>query len=199
MDDDDGDSPTDSRLVRQTLRLYGSIYGGSLLLFLLFRRLFPRAFNIREWSSTQKSKIASFKYANDVSWLWQVFQVSDIELHEHCGMDAVCFLRALRFGRKLTIMGCLQAIYLIPIYYTADRNSEKDIFAKISIDNLEDSSKRLLATVVATYVCFAYTMHLILVEYKWYTAHRHKFLSEIKPRNYAVREPQHHPKKYVAK
>jgi calcium permeable stress-gated cation channel len=215
-DEADADTGTtgeaaDSSLVLRTLRIYGSLYAVSLLLFTILRRLFPRAYNVREWSPTQQCSLAKDSiYHNPISWLWQVFAVSDLELHDQCGMDAVCFLRALRFGRKLAFLGCCQAVYLIPIYYTGgavqDPNSnnnntnnnninaaiatidlrDADFFAKISIDNVASSSHRLLGTVVAAYVCYFYTFYLILQEYKWYTAHRHKFLSETTPRNYAV-------------
>jgi hypothetical protein len=105
-------------------------------------------------------------------------------------MDALCFIRALQFGRKLAIFGCFNAIWLIPVYYTAEPSPETeyltDFLQWISISNLSSSSPRYAATVVAAYWTFLYTFYLIFKEYKWYTAWRHTFLKLKSPRNYAV-------------
>jgi hypothetical protein len=105
-------------------------------------------------------------------------------------MDALCFIRALQFGRKLAIFGCCNAIWLIPVYYTAQPSKETDyltdFFQWISISNLSSSSPRYAATVVAAYLTFLYTFYLIFKEYKWYTEWRHTFLKLKAPRNYAV-------------
>lgn len=115
----------DSELIRETLRLFGSMFLCTLLVYELFlRKRYQRLYNIRSWVEDHKCKLAMKEYSVPFSWMWQVFQISDEDLMKHCGLDALCFLRALRFGRKLTIMGCFNAIWLIPMYYTAGDSEE---------------------------------------------------------------------------
>jgi Late exocytosis, associated with Golgi transport/Cytosolic domain of 10TM putative phosphate transporter len=201
-DDDDLFAPlraatrNDSEIVRETLRIYGSLYLVCLLIFAVVRRVYPKLYNVRSWascdedSSSSPCRLARHEYTNHVSWLWEVFKVSDVDLQEECGMDAVCFLRALRFGRKLALVGCVQAIWLIPMYRTAEdsvrTNYLRDPFVLISVSNLPSHSPRFVGTIVAAYILYGYAMYLILAEYRWFTTVKHKFLSRKVPRNYAV-------------
>lgn len=120
-----------------------------------------------------------------VSWAWRVFRVDDDTLLENCGMDAVCFLRCLRLGAKLALVGIFNAIYLIPIFYTAS-DSQSDKFIRMSVANLPAGSERFAAVVVATYVAVFAALYLVAKEYNWYARLRHKFLGQDMPRNYAV-------------
>ena len=181
----------DSEIIRGTLRLYGSIFLGCLVIYeLLLRKRYPRLFNIRSWVPEHKCKLAMQEYDMPFSWIWRVFRVTDEELLDNCNLDTVCFLRALKFGRKLTILGCFNAIWLIPLYRTAKPSEEtaylEDPFVLISISNLPSSSKRFLGTVFAAYIIFFYAMYIIFHEFEWYTKFRHKFLSAKEPRNYSV-------------
>jgi len=92
----------DSEIVRQTLRLYGSIYLGCMLFFAIVRKKYPRLFNIRSWARDMKSNLAQKEYGW-FSWFWEPFKVTDEDLLQYCGFDAMAFIRALRFGRKLTL------------------------------------------------------------------------------------------------
>ena len=192
-----GDDPTiitstDSQIIRVALRIYGSIYLACMLLYVVLRKRYPRLFNVRSWAREHKSKLALALQQEYgwFSWFWRVFRVTDQELLDECGMDAICFLRALRFGRKLALLGCFNAIWLIPLYRTAPESSEtaylEDKLVLISISNLPTSSNRYLGTVIAAYITYFYAMYLIFHESKWFTACRHQFLSKKEPRNYAV-------------
>ena len=125
-----------------------------------------------------------------LSWILRVQRVSDEELLDQCGMDAVCFIRALQFGRRLCFVGCANAAWLIPLYLLApdsvETNYLKDPLSLITISNLPPTSKRFLGTVLAAYISFGYTMYLIVGEFLWYTEQRHEFLAKPKPSNYAV-------------
>jgi hypothetical protein len=94
----------------------------------------------------------------------------------------------LHFGYKVCLMGMFNSLYLFPTYATSDSEyaSEADRVAQLSVSYLPPGSLRFIAPVVASYLVFGYTMYLTLEEFKWFTAHRHAWLSEREPRNYAV-------------
>jgi hypothetical protein len=188
-DDDNLVTSNDSSIIRETLRVYGSLYLCSFFLYCILRKYYTRLFNIRSWVPELECELAKREYGF-FNWFWKVFDVTDEELFKDCGMDAMCFLRALRMGRKLSLCGCFNAIWLIPLYITATESSETeyltDIWVEMSVSNLPSSSERFLATVLASYIVFFYAMYLLFHEFKWYTKWRHKFLSKPWSRNYAV-------------
>jgi Late exocytosis, associated with Golgi transport/Cytosolic domain of 10TM putative phosphate transporter len=188
-----------SVIVRETLRLYGSLYLSCLLVYIfILNKRYPRWFNVRSWAEDEEDEsshsesspnLAQTKYATSFSWIYQVFTLyDDDQLQQHCSMDAVCFLRALRFGRVLSFMGVFNAIWLIPLYYTASDNQAPDVdpFELITVSNLPSYSNRFIGTVLAAYITYIYAMYLIFLEYQWFTAAKHTFLSTKSPRNYAV-------------
>jgi hypothetical protein len=188
-DDDNLVTSNDSSIIRETLRLYGSLYLCCFLLYCVLRKRYTRLFNVRSWVPELECELAKREYGF-FNWFWKVFDVTDEELFKDCGMDAMCFLRALRMGRKLSLCGCFNAVWLIPVYATAKESDETayltDLWDEISISNLPSSSPRFLATVLASYILFFYAMYLLFHEFKWYTKWRHKFLAKPWSMNYAV-------------
>jgi hypothetical protein len=80
------------------------------------RKLYPKLFKVRSWVPEMNCELAKKSFG----WLdWGVFSVNDDDMMEHCGLDSICFLRALRLGRKLALAGSVNALWLIPLYYTA--------------------------------------------------------------------------------
>ena len=108
----------------------------------------------------------------------------------HCGFDALCFVRALRLGEKLCLVGMANALFLIPLYWTAEESEEtaylQDPFIKMSIANLPNSSSRFAGPILAAYIVVLYSMLLISKEYDWFIEYRHKYLSRRVPANYTV-------------
>jgi hypothetical protein len=188
-DDDDIVASNDSSIIRETLRLYGSFYLCCFLLYCVLRRRYPLLFNVRSWVPELECELAKREYGL-FDWFWKVFGFTDEEIFKDCGMDAMCFLRALRMGRKLSLCGCFCAVWLIPLYATATESSEttylNNTWDEISVSNLPSSSARFVATVLASYIVFFYSMYLLFHEFKWYTKWRHKFLAKPWSRNYAV-------------
>ncbi|KAL3916881.1 MAG: hypothetical protein SGILL_004973, partial [Bacillariaceae sp.] len=179
----------DSEIIRQTLRLYGSLYFAIFLVFCYVRRRFPRLYNIRAWVPELKCDLAQQTSYGIFNWAWNVFRVTDDQLLTNCGMDAMCFLRCLRLGTKLSLIGCFNAIWLIPTFYTAGGLSEieeEDKFVLMSVANLHPGSPRFAAVVVAAYIMVIASLYLLFQEYNWYIQYRHKFLSLRVPRNFAV-------------
>jgi hypothetical protein len=184
---DEGTIENDSFILRTTFKVYGSIFGGLFVLFCILRRKYPRYFNIRSWVPHLKTDLAQDQHGM-IRWAWELRRIDDTVIMDNCGMDALCFLRTLKFGFKLTIAGILNSVWLIPIYVTSPKSAEteyvEDTFQKATTSNVPAGSNRFLATVFAAYIIFFYSMHLILQEFRWYTKYRHKFLSKKKPRNY---------------
>jgi hypothetical protein len=179
----------DSEIIRQTLRLYGSMYIAIFLVFCYVRRKFPKLYNVRSWVPELKCELAQQTSFGFFNWAWRVFQVTDEQLLTNCGMDAMCFLRCLRLGTKLSLIGCFNAIWLIPIYYTAGgitKIEEEDTFVLMSVANLGPESPRFAAVVAAAYIMVIASLYLLSKEYNWYIQYRHKFLSLRTPRNFAV-------------
>jgi hypothetical protein len=187
---DDLVSSTDSEIIRETFRVYGSIYLLFFLLFCVFRKTFPKLYNIRSWVPELKCNLAITQNYGFFSWSWKVFYITDDELLDNCGMDALCFLRCLRLGAKLSLLGVFNAMWLIPLYLTAEESPEtaylSDKFVLMSIANLPNQSNRFVGPVVALYVIVLCSIYLVSKEYDWFTEYRHKDLSKRVPRNYAV-------------
>lgn len=183
------DSESDSQVLRETFLLYGPLFAVIWLLFCWVRRRFPRAYSVRSWQQKLKCDLARDQHGF-FSWAWRLYRVTDGEILEQCGMDALCLLRVLRFGFRLSVMGIFCSIFLLPIYKTAptaaDTESISDRAVELTIANVPSGDDRLLATVIAAYLLFGYTMHLLLQDFQWYTANRLVFLSQRLPRNYTI-------------
>jgi Late exocytosis, associated with Golgi transport len=80
----------ESNILKQTFRLYGSIYLCCFVAFCYLRR--PRGkyatlYNIRSWVPDLLSPLATrIDYKYYVGWMYQVFSVNDDDLLEQCGM-----------------------------------------------------------------------------------------------------------------
>ena len=107
-----------------------------------------------------------------------LFQFNDDEIAEHCGLDALCFLRTLEMGKKICLVGMLNSLWLIPLYATAESSPDTDKITdwvvRITVSHVPSGSARLVATVLAAYVAFGYTMYLILQEFEWFIGKRDK-------------------------
>jgi hypothetical protein len=171
-----------------------TVFGGYFLVCLVFyscvRQRYPKAFNIRSWAPKVKTELADRLYGS-FDWVWELFWISDEDMRQECGLDAVCLCRVLMMGFKISILGCVNACYLVPIYYTAPLSEETRVFSddpyeKMTVANVPDKSDLFYASVAAQYIIILYTMRLMRTELKWFTEQRHQWLMEEKPRNYTV-------------
>lgn len=90
----------DSQVLRDTMMVYGSTMVVIVLLFCWARRRFPKVYNLRNWVDSIKTSLADEQYGF-FSWIWGVYMVTDDELLDECGMDALCFVRIAQMGFKL--------------------------------------------------------------------------------------------------
>lgn len=180
---------TDAEVIKDTFRVYGSAFGLMLFAFCVVRKLKPRLFNVRRWAPKIRCELAQHDFGF-LSWIWRVYGPTDDEILEQCGMDALCFLRVIRFGFKVSCVGIVNSIWLLPMYATAELSYEtenvQDPVEEMTTSHLPSMSPRFVGTVVAAYIVFLYTMNLLLREFDWYTKYRHAFLSKRTPRNYTI-------------
>jgi Late exocytosis, associated with Golgi transport/Cytosolic domain of 10TM putative phosphate transporter len=124
------------------------------------------------------------------SWLWELYNITEDEYMDHCGLDALCFLRVFVWGYRICVLGSLNAIWLMPLYFTAEESSETasitSTIVMVTITNVPPGSTRFIATAVAANILFGYTMYLMKHEFEWFIEKRNKFLRKIIARNYAV-------------
>ncbi|KAG7347748.1 protein of unknown function DUF221-domain containing protein [Nitzschia inconspicua] len=178
----------DTSVILHTIKAYGLLFGVSLVAFCLLRQWFPRVYNVRNCVEKYKTPLASDQ-RGWVSWMWKLFFVTETQLLDDCGMDALCFSRIFSFGIKLSAMGMFHALWLMPVYGTeslAPLIKDNDPIATVSITNLPSGSNRFIGTVVASYCIFSFVMYLMLQEFEWFTQTRHRFLTKLLPRNYTV-------------
>ena len=191
----------DSEILFSTLKIYGTL---ALVLFTAYaflRKRFPFAYNVRgnagpySPDDTIACSMAStyFEKFTSVSWAYAIFGLSHDEIYQSAGLDAVCVVRLLELGLKLSLVGMLQSVYLFPIYYWIGEHvyhpataSITDPLQNISLANLPPGHHSAIATTVAAYIFFATAMYLILEEFEWFTTYRHRFLSKTRADNYTV-------------
>ena len=90
----------DSQVLRDTMAVYGSSMLVIILVFCWVRRRFPKVYNLRNWVDPIKSELAK-EQGGFFSWIWKVYMVTEDELMEECGLDALCFIRIAQMGYKL--------------------------------------------------------------------------------------------------
>ena len=156
------------------------------------------------------TKLAQNHYGH-IQWMWKIFSHTDDELYENCGLTAITFLRFLRLGLKISLIGIFNSIFLIPVNYYGCNEDEDflsinpnasvvcsnitDSVEMIGFGHVSEASKYSIAPVMAAYVMVVSTLCLIYKEFVWFTATRHKFLAMARPDNYSV-YVAHIPEKY---
>ena len=77
--------------------------------------------------------------------------IDDDSFLEECGMDALCFARALLVGFKLSCLGMFNAIWLMPLYYLAEESDETnyidDHIVELSISHVANQSPLLISPI----------------------------------------------------
>jgi TolA-binding protein len=179
----------DAATLRNTLRIYGILFLVVLVVFCWLRQKYPRVYNLRNWVPELETPLAKKQYGF-FGWMYQLYLLSDSELLDECGMDALCYTRVLELGVKLAAMGMVVSLVLIPVYVTAPVGSETegitDIVVRMSTTNVPSGDYRFLATVIGAYCIFGYAMYNILYEFEWFYMMRFQFLKKALPRNYTV-------------
>ena len=187
--EDENSQGNDGQKLRDTFILYGSLLCGCFLLFCYVRRRFPRPYTIRNWVEDHRTYLAAEQYGF-FSWVFHMFYATEDELLDEIGMDSLCLLRVLQMGWKTSVVGVLNAIWLMPLYHYAETRDDTagitDKIVETTIAHVPEQSPKLVGTAIAAYFVFGYLMHLMLQEFEWFTEKRHKYLQKPMPRNYTV-------------
>ena len=98
-DDGSGDFH-ESKVLRDSIILYGGVLVVVIFAYSWLRRRFPKVYNIRNWVEDLRTYLAEDQF-QFFSWMWEVYMVTEDEIMEECGMDAVCFIRLIQMGYRL--------------------------------------------------------------------------------------------------
>jgi len=199
---DDSDLSS-TEILLTTFKFYGVIFLASFVIFLFLRNRFTRAYNVNNSVEKYRTPISA-EFHGPLSWMWNVFLVSDEEIFNHCGMDAIVFIRSLRYGRKVAYAGMFTSLFLLPLYAWSYSSSSSpyvvgsqnttnttDLLDYLTLGAVPDAKEGHLeavfaAPVLAAYVVFGYALYLLLDEFAWYTKYRHRYLAKALPNNYTV-------------
>jgi hypothetical protein len=175
-----------THILVDSLRIYGSVLAVGFFLYCILRKQYPRTFAVRQWVVEHKTPLAEDQFGY-FSWLWEVYSFQERELLEAIALDALCFLRLMKMGLRLSFIGCLNSIWLFPVYTTTtDSRFRDDPVTGSTINSLPRYSPRFSATVLAAYIFFGFTMYIIIVEFRWFIEQRHKWLRQFNARNYTI-------------
>jgi hypothetical protein len=177
----------DINILLKTLVLYGGVFLVALLIFYLFRHLRYKIYKGPNNVSSISEGDDGIVKVSLPTLIHKLFSVTDEEMMNECGLDALCLLRVLKFGVKLAVVGIINAVWLLFLYKTAEtENATNSLLVSISVANLPSGSDRLIGTVIAAYIIYGYCGYLILHELNWFIKLRHSFLSRKLTRNYTV-------------
>ncbi|RHY29692.1 hypothetical protein DYB32_004951 [Aphanomyces invadans] len=169
--------------VMDSIMIYYTFFAFAFVLFEVVQRRFQSHFACRAVHADTSCPTAAQSYGV-FGWIPSVWQVSDDEIIQHCGLDALCFLRLLRLGRNIAAASMAISCILIPVYATALKpptgETAHDWITRMAMANMNVAMDphRLWASAVAGVVITFWTMFLLLREWKVYVVRRHAFLSQ---------------------
>ncbi len=202
-------------VIKLTLKIYGSILAICVFIYVVVRPLFPLCYNFCNSVKEYNTRLSRENFGR-VEWIWKILRYSDDEIAQCCGLTAAVFLRFLRLGIKISIVGIFNSIYLIPVNLYGCEDDDVSQFESLSsysdqqqqqcssivdgverigLGHLSQGSKSLLATTISAYVIFGAAMYFIYQEFSWFTAARHTFLTLPRVDNYSV-YVKHIPKEF---
>jgi Late exocytosis, associated with Golgi transport len=90
-----------TQILRDSMRVYGSLFAFGLVIYCYLRKRIPRTFAVRQWIPEHKTPLAQNQFGY-VSWIWKVYSFSEDDLLATISLDALCFLRVLNMGFRLS-------------------------------------------------------------------------------------------------
>jgi Late exocytosis, associated with Golgi transport/Calcium-dependent channel, 7TM region, putative phosphate/Cytosolic domain of 10TM putative phosphate transporter len=173
-------------VLRTSLIIYLPSFVVILLLFCYVRLKFPAVYNVRNTVEKIRNPLAASQHGF-YGWMWNIMFISEDQMFDTCGMDALCMLRVTRMGTYLSFVGVLCSIFLIPTYVFAPTTAASpDGWVQTTSSNLTEGSTSYTSTVFAAYIIFGLTMYLISKDFQWFISARETFLSLRVARSYSV-------------
>ena len=117
-------------------------------------------------------------YSPEKSWWREAWDLSQEETLRCVGLDSFMFLRFLRLGARICLVGSALACVLIPVYATGEARGEKtEQFNQLTLARVEAQSDRLWAPLIAWYIFVAFCIREMLLEWSLYTKNRNDFMA----------------------
>ena len=120
---------TTSEVVVYSFKIFGSMFAGIFVLFLFLRTKFPLVYTYNTVMSEKRTRLSENTHGW-FNWIYKIFQHSDEEIFEQCGMTAIIYLRFLRIGLKVCLIfdlcsfsmphGCLYPFFSINNIFFSD-------------------------------------------------------------------------------
>lgn len=175
------DSPNE--LLFNAFKVYVPMWIVGFFAYCILRKRIPRTFATRQWVQNIQTPLARDQFGW-FSWIWKVYSFSEDELLREIGLDALCFLRLVNMGFRLSCVGVFNSLWLMPLYATT--LDEITDVRNFSVNALEPDSNRFIGPVLASYIFFGYCYCTIVKEWKWFVRVRHAWLSQFRPPNFTI-------------
>lgn len=112
-------------------------------------------------------------------WAKAAWNVPDDVCLSHVGLDSYMFIRFLRLAARMTLVGTLLSVVLIPVYATGEaRGAETEAFNQLTLNRVAAGSSRLWATIFAWWIFIAFILVELWKEWKSFAKHRYDFLAK---------------------
>eukprot|EP00124_Ichthyophonus_hoferi_P002057 Ihof_evm10s127 gene=Ihof_evmTU10s127 len=119
------------------------------------------------------------------NWIIPLFRLTDDQILEASGLDALILVRILRFGYHLFFSFCIWAFgVILPLNYTGANGLHG--FHQISMSNIGQKSQRLWAHVISVYIFTGITLFLLNKHFKEFVQLRIHFNQIKRPNSYTV-------------
>eukprot|EP00961_Rhodomonas_salina_P042691 574107-Rhodomonas_salina.1 len=124
--------PSSSAALRSVVVFWGTVALVQFAVFCLFRKYprFKKIYNVRDCVEKLKCELAAKEMGskwNPVSWIPVVLKATEDEIFAQVGLDGLCYLRTIKVGIKLSLLGCFIGIFSIPTYYTSPKHDDKEL------------------------------------------------------------------------
>jgi len=116
------------------------------------------------------------------NWIMDAWRVDKDELRKKVGLDSYMFLRFLRLGARISALGVLCSIILMPIYATGEARGDATIqFNQITLARVDQGSHRIWVTAFLWWVFIGFILKEFWTEWNEYQENRLEFLAKGDP------------------
>lgn len=116
------------------------------------------------------------------SWILDAWRVDKDTLRKNVGLDSYMFLRFLRLGARISFMGVLCSVILVPVYATGLRRGDDTIqFNQITLARVLEGSDRIWGTVILWWLFIGFILKEFWNEWMEYQDNRREFLAKGDP------------------
>lgn len=119
-----------------------------------------------------------FGTASGSSWAMEAYRVDNETLLQDLGLDSYMFIRFLRLGFCISLMGLAFAIILIPVYATGEATgADTEQFTSITLAHVKQGSSRLWAAALSFAVFSLFALYSVYKEWTLYAPLRYSFMA----------------------